>query len=160
MSYLIRCSLVETECGCALKCLLSAAKPVPQVQAELKLYQPAQNRFYMVAAQLVCPRPGLPDRTITSAKEERPRFVLRQLVQKVPSEGEFDPEGKDANGLDEVDERRTLTGHDPLGRRHETLRHGVGQAKRVAEGHHHLADRELARATEGQRLRGGRALHA
>ncbi len=82
----------------------AAAKPVPQVQADLKLYQPAQNRFYMVAAQLVCPRPGLPDRTISSAREERPRFVLRQLVQKVASEGEFDPEGKDANGLDEVDE--------------------------------------------------------
>ncbi len=46
----------------------------------LKLYQPAQQRFYLVTASLVCRRAGLPDRLINSGKQEQPGFVLRRLI--------------------------------------------------------------------------------
>jgi len=45
----------------------------------LKLYQPAHQRFYLVAAALVCQQPGLPDRTIDSSREEKTSFVLRRI---------------------------------------------------------------------------------
>lgn len=45
----------------------------------LKLYQPAHQRFYLVAAALVCRLPGLPDRTIDAARDERATFVLRRI---------------------------------------------------------------------------------
>jgi len=48
----------------------------------LKLYQPAHQRYYLVAASLVCQRPGLPDRAIDTAQQERATFVLRRLVPK------------------------------------------------------------------------------
>ena len=57
----------------------AAAAPSPAASGPLKLYQPAQDRFYLVAAQLVCARPGLPDRRIEAGKEERARFVIRRL---------------------------------------------------------------------------------
>lgn len=51
------------------------------VQGEaLKLYQPVQERFYLVGASLVCRMPGLPDRTVDTANQERVFFVLRKLV--------------------------------------------------------------------------------
>ena len=46
----------------------------------LKLYHPAHQRFYLVAASLVCRIPGLPDRVINSANDEKVSFVLRRLV--------------------------------------------------------------------------------
>lgn len=46
----------------------------------LKLYQPAHGRFYLVAASLVCHTPGLPDRFVDTANEERVSFVLRRQV--------------------------------------------------------------------------------
>lgn len=71
----------------------AAGKPVPVAQTELKLYQPAQDRFYLVAAQLVCAQPGLPDRRIEPGKQERARFVLRRVVP--PNGGDFDPGAAD-----------------------------------------------------------------
>ena len=47
----------------------------------LKLYHPAHQRFYLVAASLVCRIPGLPDRVIDTAKAEKVSFVLRRLVE-------------------------------------------------------------------------------
>ena len=82
----------------------TAGKPVPQTTGDLKLFQPAQDRFYMMASQLVCARPGLPDRRIAAAKEERARFVIRRLVPPDDTTGEFDPEGKDTSGTDLVEE--------------------------------------------------------
>jgi hypothetical protein len=46
---------------------------------ELKLFQPAQQRFYLVSAALVCDRPGLPYRVVDSARQERAGFVLRRV---------------------------------------------------------------------------------
>ena len=43
----------------------------------LKLYHPAHGRHYLVAANLVCAIPGLPDR---SAEPDQLGFVLRRLV--------------------------------------------------------------------------------
>ena len=48
----------------------------------LKLYQPAHQRFYMVAACLVCERPGLPDKLLNPGREEKVSFVIRRLFPK------------------------------------------------------------------------------
>ena len=45
----------------------------------VKLYQPVHNRFYLVAASLVCRVPGLPDRRVDRAVEERTSFVVRRI---------------------------------------------------------------------------------
>jgi hypothetical protein len=63
----------------------------------LKLYQPVQQRHYLVTASLVCRTPGLPDRRIDAGKQERAAFVLRRIV--LP-EG-VDTPGADARGWDE-----------------------------------------------------------
>lgn len=62
--------------------LLDKAPPSPAKGAanrRLKLYQPAHQRFYLVAADLVCRLPGLPDRALNAARQERVRFVVRRL---------------------------------------------------------------------------------
>jgi hypothetical protein len=46
----------------------------------LKLYQPAHQRFYLVAACLVCGRAGLPDRAVNTGREERASFVMRRML--------------------------------------------------------------------------------
>ncbi len=67
-----------------LKALLKP--PTPQtdvfglVSPALKLYQPAHMRHYLVTACLVCQAPGLPDRMLNSAAQERVGFVVRRLV--------------------------------------------------------------------------------
>jgi hypothetical protein len=45
----------------------------------LKLYQPAQARFYLVASSLTCRKPGLPDHSINRGQGENTVFVVRQL---------------------------------------------------------------------------------
>lgn len=46
----------------------------------LKLYHPAHQRHYLVAANLVCGRAGFPDRGVESGGCEQVRFVLRRLL--------------------------------------------------------------------------------
>jgi hypothetical protein len=48
----------------------------------LKLYQPAHQRYYLVAASLVCQLPGLPDRKVDTAFQERAGFVVRRLLPR------------------------------------------------------------------------------
>ena len=61
-------------------------KPLPTVaaisdeQLPLKLYQPAQQRHYLVTASLVCEQPGLPDCAPELTRQERVSFVLRRLL--------------------------------------------------------------------------------
>jgi hypothetical protein len=45
----------------------------------LKLFQPVQSRFYMIAASLTCRKPGLPDRPVDKTLGESVAFVVRQL---------------------------------------------------------------------------------
>lgn len=54
--------------------------PAPDTGHPLKLYQPVQNRFYLVSASLVCQRPGLPDRHVNPGKQEQVGFVLRRRI--------------------------------------------------------------------------------
>lgn len=54
----------------------------PQTSAPdmpLKLYAPAAQRYYFVASCLVCQTPGLPDRHVEPAREERVSFLVRRL---------------------------------------------------------------------------------
>jgi hypothetical protein len=56
----------------------------------LKLYQPAHQRFYLISACLVCERPGLPDKALNGDREERVSFVIRRLFPK----GALNPDEK------------------------------------------------------------------
>jgi hypothetical protein len=51
----------------------------PSDAKPLKLYQPAHQRYYLVAAALVCRTIGLPDRPLDASKQEKASFVLRML---------------------------------------------------------------------------------
>lgn len=48
----------------------------------LKLYQPAHQRFYIVAGCLVCRQAGLPDHTVDGNRQERVTFVVRRLCER------------------------------------------------------------------------------
>jgi hypothetical protein len=48
----------------------------------LKLYQPVQARFYLIASSLNCRMPGLPDHTVNKSTGESVGFVVRQLRPK------------------------------------------------------------------------------
>lgn len=55
--------------------------PAPPPATRLpKLYQPAHQRHYLVAAQLVCETAGFPDRVIDRGRQEQAGFVLRRLL--------------------------------------------------------------------------------
>jgi hypothetical protein len=55
-------------------------------QEPIKLYQPANQRFYLVTANLVCRIPGLPDRTLHLNRGETVAFVVRRLIQRQASD--------------------------------------------------------------------------
>jgi hypothetical protein len=61
--------------------LALARQPAPASApaVRLKLYQPAHQRFYLVASNLVCQTPGFPDRVLDPARPETATFVLRRL---------------------------------------------------------------------------------
>jgi hypothetical protein len=66
---------------------LGAATPEhapAQPARPLKLYQPAHQRYYLVAASLVCQLPGLPDRKVDPAFQERAGFIVRRLLPSDP----------------------------------------------------------------------------
>jgi hypothetical protein len=72
-----------------------AAASIAAATQPLKLYQPAHQRFYLVTACLVCRLPGLPDRALYTAREERVGYVIRRLWQKPV------PQGQPANPIRE-----------------------------------------------------------
>jgi hypothetical protein len=53
-----------------------------QAAAQLKLYQPAHQRYYLIAACCVCRVAGLPDKAIDAGREERATFVVRRLIER------------------------------------------------------------------------------
>lgn len=60
------------------------ARPPHTLDDELKLYQPAHGRFYLVAAHLCCRRFGFPDRRLSDT--ESVGFVLRRVEPTGPAE--------------------------------------------------------------------------
>jgi hypothetical protein len=58
----------------------SVARSLP-----LKLYQPAHQRYYLLAANLVCAQPGLPDRGLATGGSEQVNFVVRRMLPPVPA---------------------------------------------------------------------------
>lgn len=77
---------------------LGSALPVPagkqaftlaktkRAEKQLKLYQPAHLRFYLITACCVCRVTGLPDKAIDNGRQERATFVLRRLIDKNPDQ--------------------------------------------------------------------------
>lgn len=57
----------------------SAPPPAPPANQPLKLYQPAHQRYYLVAGTLACQIPGLPERAIEGG-HETVGFVIRRLL--------------------------------------------------------------------------------
>jgi hypothetical protein len=55
-----------------------SAPPAPGAR-RLKLYQPAHQRYYVVAGSLACAIPGLPERTLAGA-QETVHLVVRRLM--------------------------------------------------------------------------------
>lgn len=56
-----------------------ATLPLPGPLQAVKLYQPAHQRFYLVAASLICRVRSLPDRRVDAAAEEAVGFVIRRV---------------------------------------------------------------------------------
>ena len=67
--------------GLGVSSLVSTGGAPPK---KLKLYQPAHQRFYLVASSLVCERVGLPDHTINVGRHERATFVVRRMFPPGP----------------------------------------------------------------------------
>ncbi|WP_310497512.1 hypothetical protein [Sandarakinorhabdus sp.] len=59
------------------------APPPPEPPQPMKLYQPAHQRYYVVAGSLACALPGLPEHVL-SGGAERVHFVVRRLM---PADG-------------------------------------------------------------------------
>jgi hypothetical protein len=53
----------------------------------LKLYHPAHQRHYLVAANLVCSVAGFPDRAVATGGREQVAFMLRRLLPENSNEG-------------------------------------------------------------------------
>jgi hypothetical protein len=85
-----------------------APEPPPPSHPVLKLYQPAHQRYYLVTASLVCQLPGLPDRAIDVAREERVTYVIRRLL---PESGVARPDAAPASAA----EYAYVTGADGAG---------------------------------------------
>ncbi|HKV10072.1 MAG TPA: hypothetical protein VJ725_18170 [Thermoanaerobaculia bacterium] len=69
---------IEARKGTVRELPWNAAPP----EKPLKLFHPAHQRYYLVAACLVCRTVGLPDRPLNTAAQERATFVLRRLRPK------------------------------------------------------------------------------
>jgi hypothetical protein len=65
----------------------------------LKLFQSSHQRFYLVAASLVCRFPGLPDHFVDPARQERAWFVVRRLVPRNAEAKTFDPTQADEHAF-------------------------------------------------------------
>jgi hypothetical protein len=57
------------------------AKLTQRLVTEKKLYQPAHGHFHLVAANLVCHLPGLPDHALDAGQAEQVGFVVRRQSQ-------------------------------------------------------------------------------
>ncbi len=112
----------------------------------LKLYQPAHQRHYLVAAQLVCGIPGLPDRSLPTGGREKIGFVLRRLL---PAEGV-------AAGTTEPREEYAFV-KDAAGARWQRLEGGDART-RVADGEELLPLFPLGYTEEGPAARRRRLL--
>lgn len=128
----------------------------------LKLYQPAHQRFYLVAADLVCRTAGFPRHALTTGGREQVGFVLRRLLKTSTSNGdavehafvknargspEWKAAGTDAlaageellplfpmNFADDVGHpRRLLAGMIPVGRREEYMSTGPARPAGAGE---------------------------
>lgn len=94
----------------------------------LKLYQPSQQRFYLVTASVVCRKPGLPDRAVDAGKQERVSYVVRRLIQGP---------GQDANLPATWDEHAFVMG--PTAPAWRRVNEGeTQQARRIVQGEERL----------------------
>jgi hypothetical protein len=68
----------------------SAVVPAAASTEPLKLYQPAQQRFYLVTSSLICDVALLPDRHVNPGQQERVGFVVRRLWPATKTKPEAD----------------------------------------------------------------------
>ena len=83
--------------GLGVSALVSTTPP----KKKLKLYQPAHQRFYLVASSLVCGRVGLPDHAINVGRHERATFVVRRMFPPGPLDTKQQLPPFDANTWEE-----------------------------------------------------------
>jgi hypothetical protein len=68
-----------------------ASRPAAAEPLVLKLFQSSHQRFYLVAASIVCRFPGLPDHFVDPSKQERAWFVVRRLIARDDASTTFVP---------------------------------------------------------------------
>ncbi|HEY6190262.1 MAG TPA: hypothetical protein VIW80_21600 [Pyrinomonadaceae bacterium] len=76
-----------------------AATKQARAANQLKLYQPAHQRFYLLTACCVCRIAGLPDKMIDAGRQERASFVIRRLIEKQPNGSPNGPKEFDEYGF-------------------------------------------------------------
>jgi len=87
----IRKMLAETLKASVAATRHTADDPRTQVQTPkppLKLYQPAHQRYYLVASSLICGIPGSPERALVSGRSEQVNYVIRRLLPATPESTE------------------------------------------------------------------------
>ncbi|MFS8979352.1 hypothetical protein PO002_33545 [Cupriavidus necator] len=126
----------------------------------LKLYQPAHQRYYLVAANLVCAQPGLPDRALATGGSEQVGFVLRRLLP--PSAGSARVEYafvKDASGARwqrvAAADRAMVPGEELLPLFSMAFTADNGQRRRLHAGMVPVGRREEYMGTRAQHVAGG-----
>ena len=128
--------------------LAKKASPAGDTSKHLKLYQPAHQRFYLVAACLVCRIPGFPDRTLDPARPEVATFVLRRLRAAAHPD---DPSS--VHAPDECTEYAFVSSHQGTGWRRVNTTPGAG-ADVVVAGEQELPLSGVAfREDDGRRRR-------
>lgn len=108
--------------------------PTPTASSPIKLYQPVHGRFYLVAAQLVCRRYGLPDHR--PGDTEHTGFVVRRVVHApVGGTGEYAWIGSSDAGrwMAVADPHALVPGEEVLGLAPTTYDHG-GRRSRLLTG--------------------------
>jgi hypothetical protein len=93
--------------------------PVTQrFNAPLKLYQPVHQRHYLVTSCLVCRTPGLPDRHVDTAHQQRVGFLMRRIFVDTTDTAEYawvsTPKGNFWQKLDSASYEQIATGEEVL----------------------------------------------
>lgn len=89
-------------------------KPITQLEKPLKLYQPAQQRFYLLGASLVCKTAGLPDKEINAGEQEKASFVVRRCINNVEHAFVADGNGFEWQPMAAGKEKNVLDGEERI----------------------------------------------
>jgi hypothetical protein len=124
----------------------------------LKLYHPAHQRHYLVAANLVCGIPGFPDRAVAGGGREQVGFVLRRLLSpdeanpaKEPVEFAFVKDAEATRWQRVTEGQTTAPGEELLPLFPLAFRDDAGHPRRILTGSIPVGRREEYMSTRANR---------